>query len=93
MAVNGVGGPNPNAARVYGPRPAARPEPAAAPATVAAPAPPGPTGAQARRAVASENAAAANPRLDDATAAGLQGLVRRAAEANARPGARVDLRL
>lgn len=81
-------------ARVYSTPPSARPErtetETASPVVAT---PPQLTPAQARRAVAAENAAAANPHLDDATALGLQALVRRAQEAAARPGARLDVTL
>ena len=94
MAVNGVGGPSSNVARIYEPPATARTAgPAAAPATPVAPPAPVLSPAQARRAVVAENTAAANPQLADSTLLGLQGLVRRAAEAAARPGARLDLRL
>lgn len=96
MALNGISGAN--AARVYLPNQAARPDAPPAATTTAAESPtavkaPGLTRAQAHRAVAAQNAAAANPVLDDAAQHGLAALARRAADVNARPGARVDLHL
>lgn len=97
MGINGVGGTNTNIAGVYGARTPVRPErPAGGDAAAAAPtsvAERGLTPAQARRAVAAENAAAANPSIDDSTLNVLGILVRRAEAAAARPGARLDVRL
>jgi hypothetical protein len=104
VALNGVGGLNPQLARVYTP-PAgagatARPDGGVTPAsTEAAPvaktAGPALSPAQATKAVATENAAAASSvsTLDDSMLAGLQVQARRAAAAAAQPGARLDLRL
>jgi hypothetical protein len=104
VALNGVGGLNPQLARVYTPPPGAgataRPDGGVAPASteataVAQAAAPALSPAQATKAVAAENAAAAASAstIDDSMLAGLQVQARRAAAAAAQPGARLDLRL